>query len=271
MFAEDNFRSPEDFRKAVYAGNIFRLPATEATKALVAALTVALQWDFGPQATAHTRFDFHSMRDGLAALRGRLTTETTYLDALATIATVAGPAAEFAFDPMRLRCVLPGNHLNKGSEIAYAAHRDTWYGNPQCQVNFWIPLQDVTEEQSFMFYPGLFNKAVPNTSRDFRYGEWSEKHGWQGSKDHVVASFPTVITPSEGGRAFSARAGEIIVFSAAQLHQTVKNVSSLTRFSIDFRAVHLGDHAKGRGAPNADNASTSEALRDYLFPKGRAA
>lgn len=271
MFASDAFRSPEDFRNAVYAGKIFRLPATDTTKTMVKTLTAALEKDFGTLATAHDRFDFHSMREPLGILRGKLTSEKAYIEVLAAIAAVAGPAREFAFDPIRLRCVLPGNHLNKGAEIAYAAHRDTWYGNPQCQLNFWIPLQDVTEEQSFMFYPALFDKAVQNTSREFRYGEWSEKHGWQGSKNHAVTAFPTVTAPLEGGCAFTARAGEIIVFSAAHLHQTVKNASSLTRFSVDFRAVHLADHARGIGAPNTDNGSTSEALRDYLFPKGRAA
>ena len=271
MFAEDKFRGAGEFREAVYAGKIFRLPPTPVTRELVAELTGELEKNFGKLTTAHERFDFHTMREPLTGLRARLASDSRYISTLGDIASAAGAASEFAVDPFRLRCVLHGNHLNKGSEIAYAAHRDTWYGNPQCQLNFWIPLQDVAEEHSFMFYPALFDAPVPNSSRNFRYGEWSEKHGWQGSKNHVVTEFPTATAPLTGGRAFEARAGEIVVFSAAHLHQTVKNASGITRFSLDFRAVHLGDHARGLGAPNADNASAPDALRDYLFPKGKAA
>ncbi|MEZ0225971.1 MAG: hypothetical protein ACAH83_15560 [Alphaproteobacteria bacterium] len=267
MFTTDTFRTVEDFRGDIYKGGIFRLPSTAETRELMAHISSLLEQNFGPLASVHTRFDFISMKQPLATLRKKLTAEPRYTESLAAIATVAGAPSELAFDSLRLRCVLPGNHLNKGAEVAYAAHRDTWYGNPQCQINFWIPLQNVTEEQSFMFFPDVFNTAVPNTSNTFRYDDWMEEHGWQGSKSHAPVTFPAPLQTPLNGRAFSARAGDIIAFSAAQLHQTVRNSSGMTRFSLDFRAVHLADHAGGRGAPNADNASAPGALRDYLFPR----
>lgn len=267
MFSTNTFRTADDFRDAIYGGSIFRLPATTETRGLVAEIRGLLEQDFGPLASVHTRFDFASMKQPLSALRAKLTTEPRYTEALVAIAAVAGAPSELAFDPLRLRCVLPGNHRNKGSEVAYAAHRDTWFGNPQCQINFWIPLQDVTEEQSFMFFPDVFDKAVPNTSDAFQYDDWMEAHGWQGSKSHAPVIFPAPLQTPANGRAFSAKAGDIIVFSAAQLHQTVKINTGVTRFSLDFRAVHLADHAARKGAPNVDNASAPGALRDYLFPR----
>lgn len=267
MFSANTFRTANDFRGALYNGSLFRLPTSSVTHALVAHVRSLLEQEFGPVASVHTRFDFASMKQPLSVLRARLAATPRYTESLAAIAAVAGSPADLAFDPLRLRCVLPGNHLNKGSEVAYAAHRDTWYGNPQCQVNFWIPLQDVTEENSFRFFPDVFEKAVPNTSNTFRYDNWMEEHGWQGSKSHAPVTFPAPIQTPANGRAFSARAGEVIVFSAAHLHQTVKNNTDITRFSLDFRAVHLADHAARRGAPNADNASVPAALRDYLFPR----
>ena len=267
MFTTDTFRTAEDFRSAIYKGSIFRLPATTETGELVAHIRSLLEQEFGPLASVHTRFDFLSMKQPLCVLRAKLTTDPRYTETLAAITTVAGAPAELAFDPLRLRCVLPGNHLNKGAEVAYAAHRDTWYGNPQCQVNFWIPLQDVTEEQSFMFFPDVFSKEVPNTSNAFHYDDWMDQHGWQGSKSHAPVTFPAPLQTPANGRAFSAKAGDIIVFSAAHLHQTVRNKTGVTRFSLDFRAVHLADHAARKGAPNTDNASTPGALRDYLFPR----
>jgi hypothetical protein len=272
MFTTPAFTSPTGFRQAIYAGNIFRLAATHATRALITDVRQGLERDFGaPLERLHERYGFADMREKMTALRATLTTDARYLDALGAITNIAGAPAELAYDPLRLRCVLPGNHLNRGADIAYAAHRDTWYGNPQAQINFWIPLQDVTPETSFMFHPQLFNVAVPNNSAAFSYNDWSEKRGWQGNKAEVAVTFPAPTSEIAGGQAFGARAGEIIAFSAAQLHQTVKNVSRMTRFSLDFRTVHIGDHAAGLGAPNADNASKAEAFRDYLFPKGKAA
>ena len=37
-------------------------------------------------------------------------------------------------------------------------------------------------------------------------------------------------------------------FSAAQLHSTVPNTSRVTRYSIDFRTVHLDDVMRQEGA-----------------------
>jgi hypothetical protein len=59
-------------------------------------------------------------------------------------------------------------------------------------------------------------------------------------------------------------AGGIIVFSGAQLHSTVPNTSGRTRFSIDFRTVHLDDVLADRGAPNVDSACTGTTMGDYL-------
>ena len=58
--------------------------------------------------------------------------------------------------------------------------------------------------------------------------------------------------------------GGTLVFSAAQLHSTVPNTTSRTRFSIDFRTVNLDDLAEGVGAPNIDSECTGTTLRDFL-------
>jgi hypothetical protein len=48
------------------------------------------------------------------------------------------------------------------------------------------------------------------------------------------------------------------------MHATVPNTSNRTRFSIDFRTVHLDDVVDGRGAPNIDSECTGTTLRDFL-------
>ena len=53
-------------------------------------------------------------------------------------------------------------------------------------------------------------------------------------------------------------------FSAAQMHSTIPNTSDVTRYSIDFRTVHLADIFSRAGAPNIDSACTGSTIRDYL-------
>jgi hypothetical protein len=38
----------------------------------------------------------------------------------------------------------------------------------------------------------------------------------------------------------------------------------VTRFSIDFRTVHLDDVAERNGAPNLDAACTGTVMRDFM-------
>ena len=54
------------------------------------------------------------------------------------------------------------------------------------------------------------------------------------------------------------------MFSAAQMHSTVPNNTGRTRFSIDFRTVHLDDVTEFRGAPNVDSECTGTTMGDYL-------
>jgi hypothetical protein len=44
----------------------------------------------------------------------------------------------------------------------------------------------------------------------------------------------------------------------------VPNHSGRTRFSIDFRAVHIGDIEAGRHARNVDAACTGSSIRDFI-------
>ena len=58
--------------------------------------------------------------------------------------------------------------------------------------------------------------------------------------------------------------GSAYQFSAAQMHSTVPNTSGLTRYSIDFRTVHLDDVWNRAGAANVDSACTGTTMGDYL-------
>jgi len=256
------------FRGSIYNGAIVQLPATPASLQLCAAVNevieAALQGK-NPQ-RAHEVMDYNALSALVLPLRTDLAQTANFHGLLKTLMASAGfDAAEHVIDPLRLRSVMHNGHLSAGAEKAYALHRDTWYGNPQAQINWWIPLQDVSPAETFAFYPALFKTPVENTSRDFDYAQLVGKAGWQGTKGGTYANYPAApansIAPAAG---FAAKKGDIILFSAAQLHGTCRNDSGRTRWSLDFRSVHMDDHAKGRGAINIDNGSAPTAYDSYL-------
>lgn len=253
-------------RRAVYDGGVFLRPPSDAARAVVAAIYRDVEAALGPDIThVHERATFYDIYPQLTRLRADIAASPLYRQAMADVMRSAGFAPEgYAIDDLRLRCVMHNGHLNAGAGKAYALHRDTWYGNPQSQINFWLPLHDVDERMTFTFYPDYFNRAIANTSHGFDFNAWVDKVGWQGAKNVPDNDYPRATArPDSGGETFAAPAGSVVVFSAAHLHETTPNTSGVTRFSLDFRAVHVGDHGAGLGAPNADNGSQPDALRFY--------
>lgn len=58
--------------------------------------------------------------------------------------------------------------------------------------------------------------------------------------------------------------GGLLIFSAAHMHATVPNTSGETRFSIDFRTVHVDDLVSEKGAANIDRDCSGTTIDDYL-------
>lgn len=268
-----------DFRQAVYRGEIFLLPPTSESLALVERMRALLVTELGADMReAQFRLGDEGFFPAIGRLRKLLYEQPEFCEAMRSVAAGLGfRPDENAFDPLRLRVIAHGAHENPQAAPVYYTHRDTWYSHPQCQISFWVPLHDLAEEETFLFYPDYLRTAVTNDSGGFDYDEWTRDRrslrvGWQDRKAGQQAFYPaflgeldmTTVVP------FSCRAGEILVFTGAHLHRTRENRTGRTRFSVDFRTVHLGDHAAGLGAPNADNRSTGSALRDYFHPSTTA-
>lgn len=260
-----------DLRNAIYAGKVIRIPASSASRRLVSEVWAAIEAEFGvavPRRKLQFKLSGDEMFERVGKIRKRLASEALYQKRLYELLSEQGfELGEHAVDPVRLRAVAHLGHENPKAAPAYTAHRDSWYANPQAQVNWWIPLHDVTEADSFAFFESYFDKAVANNSDGFDYDEFKQI-GWQSTtgKAPVYPEADCETYDTSDGVAFSCKAGDIILFSAAHLHQTVKNASGLTRFSVDFRTVHLADHAAGKGAPNVDNRSRGSCLAEYLVP-----
>ncbi|MGE0495667.1 MAG: hypothetical protein AB7S38_41060 [Vulcanimicrobiota bacterium] len=203
--------------------------------------------------------------ESLSLARQRLRDDPTVSAAVAELLQAHHGLEQTVVDPPRLRVILPRGHQLEAAKPAYYAHRDTWYGNPRSQLNWWLPLHDVEQQQTFVIYPEAFNQPVANDSHEFDYGHWRQQVGFANSAAPKGAIYPRALgklthLQTQG---FAARKGDLLVFSAAHLHQTLAFDHGLPRFSIDFRTVYLPDHEAGLGAPDPDNASRGTTLPEY--------
>jgi hypothetical protein len=176
--------------------------------------------------------------------------------------------AKTYFDVPRLRTATSDNYLTSGLALTFEAHRDTWFSAPHSQLNWWIPVYDITPENCLAFHPAYFEKAIKNTSSGYNYYRWNkESRGiaatMVGKDTRVLPKIDEEIDLDPQTR-IVCPVGGIVIFSGAQLHSTVPNTSGVTRFSIDFRTVNSDDVAANHGAPNVDSACTGTTMRDYL-------
>ncbi|MFO0976783.1 MAG: phytanoyl-CoA dioxygenase family protein [Planctomycetaceae bacterium] len=261
-------------RTALYDGSVFLLPSTTETLELVARVVELLEQELGAD-FRHTQFHVSSEEyfRRIGVLRKRIYTEPQFHQLVEAIVEVTGfELNETAYDPARLRVVAHAGHENPAAAPIYYGHRDTWYSNSQSMITWWIPLHDVTPAETFEFYPDDYLRPVNNDSEQFDFQEWvsdgqEKRIGWQKKDTGLTATYPE-LHESPQGRVFQveAKQGELLLFSGQHLHQTRKNVTGQTRFSLDFRTVHLNDHATGVGAPNVDNRSTGSSLVQYIRP-----
>jgi hypothetical protein len=172
------------------------------------------------------------------------------------------------FDVPRLRTATSDNYLTTGIAYAFHPHRDTWYSAAQCQLNFWLPVFELESNRSMAFHPRYWTQPVRNGSGGYDYGEWTRTSRFnaaqyikQDTRVQPHAEEPMDLDPQIR---VVTPVGGLLIFSAAQMHSTVPNDTGLTRFSIDFRTVHIDDVNAFRGAPNVDSACTGTALGDFL-------
>jgi hypothetical protein len=171
-------------------------------------------------------------------------------------------------DVPRLRAVTSDAYLTSGVGYAHHPHRDTWYSAPMCQINWWIPIFPMTSESSMAFHPFYWNQPVANGSGDFNYYEWNSTSRATAAQ-HIKSDTRPQPKPLESIKLdpqlrLVTEPGGAILFSAAQMHSTVPNTSGRTRFSIDFRTVHLSDLRERRAAPNVDSRPVGTSLRDFM-------
>jgi hypothetical protein len=171
------------------------------------------------------------------------------------------------FDVPRLRTAYPSGFLSSGIAYAFHPHRDTWYSAPPMQLNWWLPIYQLDRQNCMGFYPRHFDSPVRNNSEIYNYYRWNEQSRATAAQ-HIKCDTREQPKPQEEVKGPSVRylpqPGGCILFSGAQLHETIANTTGVARYSVDFRTVHLDDVKAHRGAPNIDSRCTGSTLRDYL-------
>ncbi|MEV5573371.1 hypothetical protein AB0L06_25290 [Spirillospora sp. NPDC052269] len=258
-------------RGLLFQGEVFVYAATPASLALVDFARELVAEAFGDRdpETAQHEMEVGEFAALLADLKPRFIHHPRCRVLLPALLEEMGcdPSRTY-FDVPRLRTSTSDDYLTTGISYAFHPHRDCWYSAPFNQVNWWIPVFDIVPENAMAFHPRYFDRPVKNGSARYDYAEWNRtsrlsaaSHIGTDTREQPKPEEPVELDPQIR---VVPEAGGLLVFSGAQFHSTVPNTSGRTRFSIDFRTVHLDDVRAHRGAPNVDAACTGTTLRDFV-------
>jgi Phytanoyl-CoA dioxygenase (PhyH) len=262
--------SDRDRRSALYAGGIFVYSPSAATKQLCELAEQLINEAFAPHDPR--TIDRHlSMEDCSAVLAKLKPAFIHHPDCKRLlpqiISSIGGDPDAVYFDVPRLRSAYPTTYLTSGIAYAFHPHRDTWYSAPMSQINWWLPITEITPQNCLGFYPEYFHKPLRNNSEIYNYAEWNRTARGEAAR-HVKSDTRVQPRPQEEVKAEPVKIicppGGLIMFSGAHLHETVPNTSGVARYSIDFRTVHHDDAIAHLGAVNVDSRCTGTTMNDYL-------
>jgi hypothetical protein len=266
--------SDQERRQQLYQGQLFVFSSTESTRALCRFAREWAEWAFAPfdPPTAQFHLPVERYVEILAQLKPAFIHHPRCKELIRETLTELGCDLQFTyFDVPRLRTMTHGDYLTAGLAYAFHPHRDTWFSAPSAQVNWWLPVYDVQPENTMAFHPKYWNRPVRNSSRDYDYYRWNKESRGQAAsqiaKDTRQQPHAEEPLDLESHIRLVCEAGALILFSGAYMHSTVRNSSETTRFSIDFRTVHLPDVLSHLGAPNVDSECTGTTLRDFMRGK----
>lgn len=261
----------DERRHALYSGDIVVHTGSAAIEAFVGFTRGLVEEAFGGRdpETAQYSMGVEEYAAVLGALKPAFIHHPECKNHLRAILVEHGCDPELTyFDVPRLRTSTSDDYLTTGIAYAFHPHRDTWYSAPMMQLNWWLPVYDVTPDNVVAFHPAYFDRGIANGSDRYNYYAWNRDSRaiaasqiGEDTRDQPKPEEPIDLEPQIRP---VPPVGGVMVFSGAQLHSSVPNSSGRTRISVDFRVVHRADVEAGRGAPNVDSHCTGTTMRDYL-------
>jgi hypothetical protein len=266
----DRYITDDERRRSLYGGDIFVYSPVPATQKLCALAREMIEEAFAPHDPQ--RIDEYLSMEETASVLAKLKPSFIHHPECKRllpeiISHFGGDPEKTYFDVPRMRSAYKTDYLTSGIAYAFHPHRDTWYSAPMCQINWWLPIFEITPQNCLAFRPKYFDQAVENNSSIYNYYDWNARNRADAAK-HVRSDtreqpkLQQEIEPQD--IRIICKPGGAILFSGAHLHETVPNTSAVARYSIDFRTVHLDEVVARTGASNVDSRSTGTTMRDYL-------
>jgi len=267
----DAWFDDEARRQHLYQGNLFAFSPRPSTRALIEFAQGMIEEAFFPRnpQTAQFEMPVEEFAAVLSTLKPRFIHHPRSKKLLSAILTEFGcDLSKTYFDVPKMRSMAHGDYLKAGIALPFDLHRDSWFASPLCQQNWWIPIYAIGADDAMAFHPHYWSQAVRNGSSEYNQYAWNL--GARKEAATFVKSDPRKIPKPEQPVDVDPQirlipqAGGAIMFSGAQMHSTVPNTARRTRFSIDFRTVHLDDLINMTGAPNVDSAPSGTTLWELM-------
>jgi hypothetical protein len=96
--------------------------------------------------TVHEALSPDELAEILVAFKPKFIHHPSSIEHVRKIVAALGASEETTYaDVPKLRTAFPQGGLRTGIAYAFQAHRDTWYGAPAQQINWWMPVWPVAE------------------------------------------------------------------------------------------------------------------------------
>jgi hypothetical protein len=253
----------------LYAGDLVLFTGLAAVQQLVDFARDQLIEIFSPYdpQEAHLHFSPEDAAAILAKWKPAFMREPRSKELLQAIVEQAGFSPnDTHIDLLKPRTAFPVGHLTTGIAFAFPWHRDTWYAAPAQQINWWLPIFDLSKTNAMKFDFAQFSAPISNTSEGFDYYQINRDRLKTASQTKVeTQSRPSALSHDPDNVAIILpKPGSILLFSGTHLHATIPNESGRSRYSIDFRTVYRRDVLNEVGAPIVDARCTGTSIRDFV-------
>ena len=140
-----------------------------------------------------------------------------------------------------------------------APHRDTWFGAPQHQINFWGPIQPLGTNSSLRIYPKYHIVPIINTS-----------HIWDVWAPSFLSVPPRLLESVDSSIyiAPDMELNETLIFSSHCLHSSPPQETSVTRVTFEFRIIHKMDQDLPSLPSNIDYFGLGHLFANYFNSNG---
>lgn len=123
-------------------------------------------------------------------------------------------------------------------------HRESFYGCPQKAINLWMPVLNVTPENSINYIPD--SESIPDDQiQTVSEEDGSVQRKSAGHKIGLLYAPKRIVAGVDfsGAKPFEVNPGEAAIFPSSLIHGAAVNRTDKIRFSVDFRLIakeHIG-------------------------------